>query len=150
MKIAVIHNTHSFLGKITNFFTGSYAYHIGFVDEEEGYIYDMYLLRRRRSWPHYGSEVEVTMYSCPEVTKEYLEWQLTHDENTYGFIDYILFGLRPLYHLVGRTTRNAKGKICSEQVNDDLRSCGVQTPFRPDDEVPSPADMERWLKTTGR
>lgn len=113
-------------------------------------MYDMNLLRRRRPWPAYGPNTDVSLYSCPEVTKEYLEWQLSHDDNVYGFLDYILFGLRPLYHLVGKSTRNASGEICSEMVNNDLRNCGVQTPFKPDDEVPSPADLERWLKTTGR
>lgn len=150
MKIAIIHNTHAFAGKLTNFFTGSYAYHAAFVDEAKGYMYDMNLLRRRRPWPAYGNDVQIDLYDCPEVTAEYLEWQLTHDNDTYGIWDYVLFALRPLYHLVGKSTKNAQGKICSEMVNDDLRNCGVQTPFKPTDEPPSPADLERWLKTTGR
>lgn len=150
MKLAVIHNKHKLSGKLTNFFTGSYAYHVAWVDEENGLMYDMNLLRRRRPWPHYDDATELNLYDVPEVTSEYLEHQLTTDESWYGVIDYLLFLTRPLYHLVGKSTRNAGGIICSEQINIDLWNCGVQTPYQLNGEPPSPADIEKWIRTTGR
>jgi hypothetical protein len=150
MKLAIISNEHKLSGKLTRFFTDSYAYHVAWIDEEDGLIYDMNLLRRRRPWPHYPPENKIALHDFPEVTKEYLEYQLTHDENWYGVLDYCLFGLRPFYHLVGKSTRNAGGEICSEMINIDLWNCGVQTPFKLGDEPPSPADIEKWAKTTGR
>jgi len=47
-------------------------------------MYDMNLLRRRRKWPHYP-EAQVALFDSPaDVTREYLEEQLTSDENRYG------------------------------------------------------------------
>ncbi|MDO8294374.1 MAG: hypothetical protein Q7T29_16150 [Gallionella sp.] len=48
-----------------------------------------------------------------------MERQLDVDTATYGWQDYLLFALRPLYHLLGKSTRNAGGVICSEMVNND-------------------------------
>lgn len=144
MKLAVIFNSDKFSGKLTKLFTGCSAYHVVWVDEAHGLMYDMHLLRRRRAWPAY-TEGQVLMYDIPKVTAEYLEQRLTFDDNTYGWVDYLLFLLRPIYHLFGKSTRNAGGVICSEMVNNDMWACGVETPWQVDAEPPSPCDIFRWL-----
>jgi hypothetical protein len=65
----------------------------------------------------------------------------TADYN-YGYIDYLLFALRPIYHLFGKSTRNADGVICSELVYSVLLMNGWKHRFK---EVPSPADLERVI-----
>jgi hypothetical protein len=124
---------------LTKLFTGSTCYHVFFVDEDAGRMYDMNLLRRRRLWPHYPPE-RVILSDCPvEVPPEYMEHMLDIDEATYGWRDYLLFALRPLYHLIGKSTRNVGGVICSEMVANDLIALGWHVRFP---EVPSPADLE--------
>jgi hypothetical protein len=150
MKLAIIKNEHKLSGKLTKFFTDSYAYHVAWVDEKDKVMYDMHLRRRRASWPRYNDSTSITFHDFPEVTRQYLEHQLTVDQNVYGVMDYILFGVRPLFHLVGKSTRNAGGVICSEMINIDLWNCGVQTPWRMSDAPPSPGDFERWVKTIGK
>lgn len=144
MKLAIIFNRRRFSGMLTRLFTGCYAYHCAWVDEEGGHMYDMHLIRRRRVWPYYD-EGQVLLFDVPAVTREYLEHQLSTDSNTYGFFDYLLFGLRGLFHLVGKSTRNAGGVICSEMVNIDMRACAQGTPWRETDPPPSPCDLYRWL-----
>lgn len=149
MKLAIIFNTKKISGKLTKFFTGCYAYHTAWVDLENGYMYDMNLLRRRRKWPHYKKGT-VRLYDVPgNVTREYLEDQLTEDESSYGYLDYILFGIRPLFHLFGKSTRNAKGVICSEMIIKDIHATGGQTPFSLKKNIPSPCDLYRWVKPNG-
>ncbi len=149
MKIAIILNTGNLSGKLTKFFTGCYAYHTAWVDENAGLMYDMNLLRRRRKWPHYP-DAQVALFDSPtDVTREYLEEKLTSDENRYGVLDYLMFALRWLYHLVGKSTRNAGGVICSEMVNNDIWACGGTTPWQPGDAPPSPCDILHWLQKGG-
>ncbi len=125
---------------LTKIFTGSTCYHVFFVDESIGKMYDMHLIRRRRAWPHYPADRQIILVDCPvDVPFGYLEGMLDTDEATYGWRDYLLFALRPIYHLFGRSTRNAGGVICSEMVADDLIACGWRVRFP---EVPSPADLE--------
>ncbi len=138
MKIAFIYGKQP-SSTLTKFFTGSACYHVGFTDG--AHFWDMNLLRRRRLWPGLYPESHVRLADCPvDVTAEYLEHRLDTDEATYGWADYLLFALRPIYHLFGRSTRNAGGVICSEMVADDLIALGWPVVF---DEVPSPADLER-------
>ncbi|ADE10490.1 hypothetical protein [Sideroxydans lithotrophicus] len=145
VKLGIIINGDKPSGRLTKFFTGCAAYHVVWVDEEGGRMYDMNLLRRRRKWPYYPQD-QVALFDAPgKVTVEYLEEKLTSDENVYGFVDYLLFSLRWLYHLVGKSTRNAGGKICSETINDDIWECGGETPWKPGDAPPSPCDLLRWL-----
>ena len=145
MKIAIIFNRHKLSGRLTKFWTGCYAYHIAWVDEEAGKMWDMNLLRRRREWPHY-SEAEVLLFDSPgNVTASYLEKKLETDEATYGWKDYLLFALRPIYHLFGKSTRNQGVEICSEMVNDDIWATGGRTPWPPDGPPPSPCDLYRFL-----
>jgi hypothetical protein len=142
-KLGIVFGS-GFNSKLTKFFTGSRAYHVFWVTEE--YVYDMWLLRRRRPFWTYCN-AETMFHDFPDVTQAYLEKQLTEDTSEYGFVDYILFALRPIYHLFGKSTRNANGQICSEMCNNDLIACGYATPWW-DKKLgpPSPADFERWFK----
>lgn len=144
MKLAIIFNEHKLSGKLTKFFTGCYAYHVAWVDEEHGLMYDMNLLRRRREWPHYD-EGQFLLFDFPMVTQSYLERQLTEDNSRYGVLDYCLFALRPLFHLFGKSTINANGEICSEMINKDVWACGGNTPWKVSSSPPSPCDWYNWL-----
>lgn len=139
MKVAFIYGKKP-SSLLTWLFTGSRCYHVAFTDGEK--MWDMHLIRRRRPWPHYPAE-RVILVDCPvPVNAAYLEHMLETDERTYGWLDYLLFAMRPVYHLFGKSTRNAGGLICSEQVADDLAKFGWPIRF---DEVPSPADLELAL-----
>jgi hypothetical protein len=143
VKLAIIFNEHKLSGKLTKFWTGCYAYHCVWVDEKYRQMYDMHWIRRRRSWPHYP---EYVLFDAPgNVTREYLEGMLDSDESWYGVRDYVLFLFRPVFHLFGKSTPNAKGVICSEMLNNDIWACGGQTPWEPDDAPPSPCDLYRFL-----
>lgn len=142
MKIVFIYGNR-LPSVLTKAFTGSTCYHVGFTDG--AHFWDMNLLRRRRLWPHYPAE-RVILAECPvDVPADYLEHMLDIDDAAYGWRDYLLFMLRPLYHLFGKSTRNAGGVICSEMVADDLIAMGWPVRFP---EVPSPADLE--LSILGR
>lgn len=125
------------------YFTESRAYHVFW--ETDKYIYDMSLIRRRRNKENYVG-MEKTYHVFPRVTEEYLEKKLTEDDSHYGYLDYFLFALRPIYHLFGKSTRNMNGIICSEMINNDLYDCGYITPWSTQIEPPSPADFENWIK----
>jgi hypothetical protein len=137
--IAIISNPKKFSGKLTRFFTGSPAYHIGFVDTERGKFYDMNLLFRRREWPHYDAD-QYRLYQCPvDLTADDLEWWLDTDNDWYGVLDYLAFVFKKL--LPNRPS--FKGAICSEKVEEILKWKGWISPF---DWTPSPADFERELQ----
>lgn len=140
MKIAFIYGKQP-SSALTKFFTGSACYHVGFTNGE--HFWDMNLIRRRRLWPGLYPETHVMLAECPvPIDVEYLDRMLDTDDNTYGWRDYMMFALRPLYHLFGLSTRNAGGVICSEMVANDLTSLGWMQRFS---EVPSPADLELVL-----
>jgi hypothetical protein len=142
MKIAFIYgDAKNLSADLTEFWTGSRCYHVGFTDGI--HFWDMNLIRRRRLWPVYPLEKKVILIECPvKVTIDYLEHQLDTSEVMYGWQDYLLFALRPIYHFFGKSTRNAGGEICSEMVANDLKACGWDWEFK---EVPSPADLEKLL-----
>jgi len=126
---------------LTMRFTNSPVYHVGFTNGR--HFWDMNLIRRRRLWDGLYPPAHVRLADCPvEISAEYLDHRLDTDDSTYGWKDYILFALRPVYHLFGKSTRNAGGVICSELVYSDLNACGWSVRFA---EVPSPADLERVL-----
>jgi len=144
MKLAIIHAPaeKKISAWLTKLVTGSTAYHCGFVDEASGTFYDMNLLPRKTHWPRYNPPKWVNLYDVPNLTSEHCESFLKQDSSTgYGWMDYILFGLRPIYHLFGKSTRNAKGMICSEMCAVWLNRVGYDAPIDP---VPSPADLEWW------
>ena len=78
---------------------------------------------------------------------EFLERRLDEDDSIYGWRDYLLFALRPLYHLIGKSTRNVGGVICSEMTNNDMIDCGASTPWPKDGPPPSPCDQLKWLES---
>jgi hypothetical protein len=126
---------------LCRFFTGSTCFHVGFTDGI--HFWDMNLIRRRRFWADYRAEYPNVVVDAPvEITAQYLDNKLDTDNSRYGVIDYLLFGLRGVYHLFGSYTRNAGGVICSEMVFNDLVANGWNKTFR---EVPSPADLELAL-----
>lgn len=142
MRVGFAYN-HGVSSVLTNLFTGSGAYHVFFCDDL--HIWDMNLLMRRRLLSEYDPK-NLKFAECPvEVSVMFLEHKLdTYDEG-YGWKDYALFALRPLYHLFGQSTRNKGGVICSEMVYEFLIEIGWTQRFV---EVPSPADLERVLKPT--
>ena len=145
-KIVFVYSEEKLSGKLTKFFTGSYCYHVGWMvvnphtNEEE--FFDMNLIRRVRPWPYYDASHVKVIDSPVKVTWEYLYGKLKSDENKYGVKDYMAFGLRPFFHLFGKSTKNAGGVICSEMVFNDLFENGYDHIFI---EVPSPADLEKQL-----
>lgn len=150
MKLAIFYKDSGYYATVLRLFTGLPAYHVAFVDEALGRMWDMHLIRRVRVWPndHYiRGGVKVELYELGNaVTAEYLNRMLETDTNTYGVLDYALFLFRPIYHLFGKSTRNAKGLICSEMCNVDMLACGMLTPWPIDKPPPSPADLAKWLK----
>jgi hypothetical protein len=143
VKIGFSYSTTKLSGKLTKFFTGSYAYHVFLLDEASDLMYDQHLILRRRIWPHYGDNANIKLVESPvPISREYMEHLLSTSVDAYGVLDYILFALRPIYHLFGKSTRNAGGVICSELVYNVLKANGWGHTF---DEVPSPADLERVL-----
>jgi hypothetical protein len=148
MKIGIVFNQHKLSGWLTNLFTGCYAYHSFWVDEQNGVMYEMNLIRRRRHWPkYYSNDAQVYLSKdFPEVTSKFMESKLTMDENRYGVVDYCLFMLRPLFHLFGKSTRNAGGVICSEMNVLDMLECGISLPWTKEDPPPSPCELHRFLK----
>lgn len=143
MKMAIIFNAKKLSGKLTKFFTGYPAYHVGWVDEATGKFYDMHAIRRRRLWADYSKGKQVALVDVPEVKAEFLEHELDVCEQLYGFVDYALFGLRPIFHMFGQSTRNAGGMICSEMVANDMRDAGIDHQWI-NEAPPSPADLYRW------
>lgn len=139
MKIAFIYGTR-LSSRLTKFWTGSTCYHVAWVVDD--LMFDMNLIRRVRLWPHYPADRVLLIDSPVDVSLDYLFNKLKSDNNTYGWRDYCLFALRPLFHLFGKSTPNASGVICSEMVADDLQANGWPYQFA---EVPSPADMELAL-----
>lgn len=141
MKIVFIYGNRV-SSKLTKFFTGSTCYHVAFTNGEK--LWDMNLIRRRRNWPVYPAE-NIILADLPagcSVTADYLDHQLDTDESRYGMVDYLLFSVRWAYHLIGKSTRNASGVICSEMVANDLAANGWPARFWLAKEVPSPADLE--------
>ena len=136
MQLAFIYGDR-LSSKLTKLFTGSTCYHVAFTDGH--CAWDMNLLFRRRLWPQYPAKNVILIPTPVQVTVADLEYELSTAEYSYSFVDYCLFALRPLYHLIGKSTRNQNGKICSEAVADILLSKGWQQEFK---EVPSPADLE--------
>lgn len=144
MKLAIIYSKTKLSGKLTKFWTGSYAYHCGFVDEESDTFYDMNLLPRKVYWSAKKYK-DYTLHPC-NLTVDDCESYLKQDSLhvRYGVLDYTLFALRPIFHFFGKSTRNLSGEICSEMMNNWLwRKTPNATPFSPLDAPPSPADFVR-------
>lgn len=140
MKIAFLYGKQP-SSTLTLLATGSTCYHVGFTDEY--HFWDMNLLRRRRLWEGlYPQKSTIVAESPVKVTSEFLNLKLDTDNSRYGILDYILFALRPIYHLFGKSTRNMRGIICSEMVANDMIENGWKARFK---EVPSPSDLEEAI-----
>lgn len=147
VMLALISDKNKFSGKLTKFWTNSYAYHIGFVDVDSDTFYDMHWTPRKTSWS--GHKYKNYIFYVTGLTKLQCEEYMKMDslKQRYGWKDYTLFALRPLFHLFGYSTINAGGWICSEMVNEWLwRDKESSTPFYPKLAPPSPADFELWLE----
>lgn len=139
IKIAIISNPNKLSSKLTWWATHSYAYHVCFVDEDNGKMYDQNLLFRRRIWPHYNKD-DIKLYHCPvEVTTADLEYWLDTSEDWYGVFDYSWFAIRKFFPTA---KASFKGSICSETVNNILKYKGWTYNF---ESTPSPADFEKVL-----
>lgn len=126
---------------LTRIFTGSTCYHVGFTDGE--WFWDMHQHRRVGPWKGRYPLARVILVDCPvPVTARFLDDQVLDQTVVYGFRDYIAFAFRWAYHLVGKSTRNYGGEICSEWVGNVLRLFGWPKTFP---EVESPADLELEL-----
>jgi hypothetical protein len=145
MKLAIIHAdpAHKLSSRLTLFWTGSTAYHCGFVDESDGTFFDMNLTPRKVKWPRYDEPHKwVNLYDADRITRADCELYLRDDgAERYGVKDYLLFGLRPIYHLAGQSTPNAAGIICSELMQKWLHRVGYIIDMG---EVMSPAALELW------
>lgn len=145
MKLAIISSTTKLSGKLTKFWTGSYAYHCGFVDEASDTFYDMHWNPRCTTWTEHGYK-DVKFFDVNITLEDCARYRIKDRDITYGWRDYTLFALRPFYHLIGKSTRNGGGMICSEMVNNWLWDKNIRaTPFSPMQEPPSPADLDRFF-----
>lgn len=128
--------------------TGCYSYHCGFLMQDTQMFYDMFWMRRRKPWasvmnqPNHAGSVFKIIDSPVEIPEQYLIDRILNNNTHYGVIDYIRFGFRWAYHLVGKTTPNANGTICSEMINEDLIAHHWHVVYK---EVPSPCDLIKGL-----
>ena len=152
IHLAIIHADpeRKLSARLTQLFTGSTAYHCGFVVDEANF-FDMHWRPRVSNWPRYDNSPEksVNFYPVPGMTVDGLLASFHRDANErYGVLDYLWFGprflLRKLPHLIGASTPNMRGLICSELCARWMRDQGIDAPIKP---VPSPADLERWART---
>lgn len=128
---------------LTKLFTKSGCYHVGMTDGVK--FWDMHKINRRRNWAGLYPADRVILVDTPvPVSAAYMDNELDTSEETYSFWDYAAFAVRWLYHLCGKSTRNYGGLICSEKIAIDLIKNGWDYKF-PNDEVPSPADLELAL-----
>lgn len=147
-KIVFFMSPFTAKGKLMKVFTGCYSYHCGILMWDTMNFYDMFWMRRKRSWVDVVSQLDhkkaifKIVDSPVEIPENYLESMVLNHNTHYGVIDYALFGVRWAYHLVGKTTRNAGGLICSEMVHNDLILHNWHVTYK---EVPSPCDLVRAL-----
>lgn len=147
--IVFLSNKNTLSGKLTHFFTGCYTYHVGIV--LNGKFYDMYWMRRRRKWFQLYKNDQMICYESPvNINQEVLDKKILDDNDHCDVWDRVMFGIRPIFHFFGQSTRNNKGIICSEQVNNDLIDAGWESPWSKKDTPPSPCDLLRELSKGGR
>lgn len=150
MYVAFILSDTNWEGKLTKIFTDSYCYHVGFLSDDKKWFYDMHLVKRRSPWEGQYDSENVMLMQCPVKEEDLLDdiadsnADISSGSVWYGVLDYLMFAFRPLFHLLGKSTPNFTGIICSEWVNDMLISAGVQTGFDENEGPPSPADLLRF------
>ena len=143
---AIMHgNPRSFiLSWLTKFFTGSTAFHAGFVDLSNHTLTDMNKTVRVIAWPLYNPpKYDVRLYPAHTVTREGLAKLCEiHKDEKYGNVDYIGFGLRWFYKLINHVMPDFGGTICSEMVAEWANTFGYKFPTRP---VLSPGELEGYI-----
>lgn len=151
MNTKIVLFTHCTI-KIQAFFTRLLtkcnAYHCGILIEDSDYLYDMYFMRRRRKWSEIKDSYSYEIVEAPiEIPETYLINEILNHNEAYGFKDFLKFGIRPLYHLIGKSTHNSNGIICSGMVAADLSNNGwSDMPEAWYKEEPSPCDLYRAFK----
>jgi hypothetical protein len=144
MKLAIISSRKTLWGRLCRLITGCYAFHCGWSDDKNWIFYDMSPHGgNRRSYFDQYRGYDLRFFEVDKVTRDYLEEELTTDHSPYGYLDYLLFGVRKILRL---PAKNTHGKICSEKCNEDMWKCGVQTPWKPDEAPPSPCDLLEWAE----
>jgi hypothetical protein len=138
-KLGVLHEG-GLKGWLARAFTGTAACHVFWRTDE--FVYEMFWMRRRNRADKYDGQ-DVQYYDFPAVTQDFLEKRLTADDNVYGVLDFLAFFIKPVLRPFKIAVGYNGGEICSEMTNNDLRACGVETPWA--DAIPSPADFDKWL-----
>lgn len=153
-KVIFFSRPKSFKNRAVALFTGCPFYHVGFLQWDEEEVYDMYFMRRKRTLAEVQRDndhekmVFAIVDSPVEIPTKYFQDKILHQNEKYGFLDLLLFAVRPLYNLFGKTTRNQGGIICSEMVNNDLKAHDkYQLAWKCNHpQVDSPCDIWRHLK----
>lgn len=160
MKIALIYSDSNFSSVLTQFFTGTRDYHICFVDDDLKTMWDQHWLFRQIPW-HYENEgsKHYDLFECPfPITAEELDQEVMQDVRDfcdehkhwinvlYGWRDYSMFALRPIYHALGKSTPNFGGTVCSGRVRDIGARRGWTELGSVFDAEPSPADWRRFFQ----
>jgi len=143
---AIIHgNPSNFMPAwLTRIFTGSPAFHAGFVDLGNRTLTDMHKTVRVVQWPRYSApKYDVHLYPAHTVTREGLaKLCVIYKDEKYGNVDYIGFGLRWFYKLINHAMPDFGGTICSEMVAEWANTFGYKFPTRP---VLSPGELEDYI-----
>lgn len=168
VQLAIIYGKPGkFSADLTQFFTGCRAYHICYVVPKSGMAYDQHLLFRRFEWAGKYKPEQVELYDCPyPITEEELIEEMLSDidqlcnskgsiwqrllNTMYGWRDYLLWGLRPLYHALGKSTPNLGGRVCSGRIRDIGASRGWFALGKVTDPEPSPCDWAKYLAEKGK
>lgn len=140
-KIVFIINKRKIFGILTRIFTGCYCYHCGIL--MNGYFYDVSWIRRRSPWhPDLYKDAQIVMFNSPvEIDENLLIEKILNRDTAYGFINYFLYGIKPVARLFRIVVPNMGGVICSEQVNEDLIDSGWKSPWPIEIHPPSPCKM---------
>lgn len=142
---------------LTKAFTGSTAFHCGFLDTKDNTFFDMYKIPRKCIWPRYRAPKYITAYRAPLMTREHLEYFIKRDSSiSYGYLDYLAFGIKKVLSTLGFTTDvneghievklpNFRGRICSELLTAWAAQVGYVIP---EDVVMSPGELELYVENT--
>lgn len=164
IKLAIIFGAPGkFSADLTEHFTGCRAYHICYVCEESGWAYDQHWLFRRFRWAGHYKPALVRLYDCPfPITEDELREEMLADvdaicngdgslwqrilRTVYGWRDYAMFALRPIYHALGKSTPNYGGRVCSGRIRDMGAARGFLELGAAAAEEPSPCEWFDYLE----
>ena len=132
---------------LTKLFTKSECFHCGFVDLSDNTLIDMNLLPRKTNWPCYVKPCYATLYPVTSMflNRSFLEYCLKYRSRTvYGFMDYLMFGFRWFYKLIGRPVPDSKGDICTAMVVNWANASGFYQ--IPSNKIYSPGELEEYIR----